>query len=294
MAEFSLKIKLNDTNIELQGDEGMVSSIFTKITTEGLGILNGNGQLKEEEEEKLYQIEENKEQIEQKIEHQTYPSLHEIVLKNSPNTEPEWILVYTFYASEFGKTSVTKKRLRELYHETKRYTKVRGVNFNTNIKSLLNSNDLNAITQEEFSITEKGIEKAMDILNRENTIKGKKSLHNKRSGLNYKIIDLPMNKDQREAFKEFYNRYRPILRIDQILLVGYWINKYIGLSIFHYNTIFTLLSIAQENTNFDIPSAIKNMAFRNNYLVGTKTKGYYRLTSIGEDKVISQIMKKEK
>lgn len=294
MAEFSLKIKLNDMDIELQGEENMVSSIFTKITTEGLGILNNTNKIKEEEKETIHLVEEKNTKKEPKTEPKMYPSLHEIVLKNSPNTEPEWILVYTFYASSFGTTSVTKKRLREMYRETKRFTKVRGVNFNKNIKSLLNSNDLNAITQEEFSMTEKGLEKAISIINGDTLIKSKKSLHNRRSGLNYKIIELPMNKDQREAFKDFYSRYRSTLRIDQILIVGYWINKYLGLSSFHYNTIFTLLSIAQENTNFDIPSAIKNMAFRNNYLVGTETKGYYRLTTIGEDRVISKIMKKEK
>lgn len=65
------------------------------------------------------------------------PNIKDIVMKDLPKTETEWLLIYALYASEEGTSAFTAEILRQLYHDSNRFTETRNKNFSTNLKKQL-------------------------------------------------------------------------------------------------------------------------------------------------------------
>src|SRR3990167_3596919 len=49
-----------------------------------------------------------------------YPVLKEVVKKDLPKTESDWILIYAFYSSSYGENTFTEKDIRKQYEATGR------------------------------------------------------------------------------------------------------------------------------------------------------------------------------
>ncbi|HFK5510449.1 hypothetical protein CMU59_13725 [Elizabethkingia anophelis] len=95
-----------------------------------------------------------------------YPSMKYIVMNNLPSSETEWIVVYAFYASDFGEKKFTRKDIIKKYEESSRKTDQRIKNLSGSITSVVKGKYLNPINDDDFSIMSQGIEKAKEIIAR--------------------------------------------------------------------------------------------------------------------------------
>ena len=172
MTDFKLKVSIGSANIELEGDSELVNKFFNEIRDKGLGKLAEFRILPNLQGESPIGTEMNQDNVNQikPIEVvvdsacSNYPTLKDIVLSNKVKKEPNWILVYTLYATEFGTKAVSKKEISLMYKKTNRYTSARSKNFAANIKKLVTDKLISAINDNDFIITDKGKEEAKKLL----------------------------------------------------------------------------------------------------------------------------------
>lgn len=95
-----------------------------------------------------------------------YPVMKDIVIRDLPKTEREWILIYALYTSDFGKNVITRDDLMNKYGESNRKTDSRLANLSNNIKNMVKAGQLKFINDNEMLLTLTGQEIAKGILNR--------------------------------------------------------------------------------------------------------------------------------
>lgn len=187
MGNLRIKLKYKSFEIELEGDKDTVQKEFKDIKENGLGNIvmgvdmNETAYIVESSENAPKQIQQaqNVDFIEG-----DKPSLKDILMKQLPSSEMEWILVYAFYGSDFGGKPFTSKTILEAYESTKRKTTSRHANMSKNIKSLFSKGYFSALNDEEFIMTEDGKHQANEIITRTHStpLKQKKPQKIKSSG----------------------------------------------------------------------------------------------------------------
>jgi hypothetical protein len=95
-----------------------------------------------------------------------YPVMKDILIRDLPKTEREWLLIYSLYTSEFGKNVITRDDLIIKYSESNRKTESRLKNLSNNIKNMVKAGQLKFINDNEMLLTSSGQEIAREILNR--------------------------------------------------------------------------------------------------------------------------------
>ncbi|WP_343604816.1 zinc ribbon domain-containing protein [Fluviicola sp.] len=100
------------------------------------------------------------------LQNTNYPTIESVMMKNLPSSETEWITIYSFYTSNFGKDIFTRQDIINCYQQTKRKTPQRIKNLSGNIKTVVTANYINPLSDNQFSILDPGIEKAKEILSR--------------------------------------------------------------------------------------------------------------------------------
>lgn len=101
----------------------------------------------------------------------------------------------------------------------------------------------------------------------------------------YELVELNMNQEERNKFKEEYANYKTNTNVQQILVLAHLLNKFIGLKTINTNVIFTALRTVGEKSSFNIPQTFRNMKNRNRFLIEAEETGEYKLTPIGEDEI---------
>lgn len=95
-----------------------------------------------------------------------YPVMKDILIRDLPKTEREWILIYALYSSDFGESVLTRDDIIAKYEESSRRTDNRMKNLTNNIRNMVKSNQLKFINDDEMLLTTSGRETATEILNR--------------------------------------------------------------------------------------------------------------------------------
>lgn len=95
-----------------------------------------------------------------------YPAMRDNVIKNIAKSEKEWILLYGFYSSNFGKKEFTRDQILDAYKETKRKTRSRHMNISNNIGNLVKQGFIRFLNDDEILLTDAGHELVQEILNR--------------------------------------------------------------------------------------------------------------------------------
>jgi hypothetical protein len=173
MGNLRIKLKYKSFEIELEGDKETVQSEFKDIKQNGLGNIVMGIDMADD----TYYIETKpnspinipKNEI-MDISNEEYPNIKDVLMKQLPSSEPEWILVYSFYGSDFGNKPFTNGTIQEGYNATKRNTKSRKANLSNNIKSLFNKGLFSALNDEEFILTADGKHQAKEIVTRSHSI----------------------------------------------------------------------------------------------------------------------------
>lgn len=93
-----------------------------------------------------------------------YPTLKQLVVKNYPKNETEWILCYAFLASRYGEDTFKKENILEGYKETNRLTNSTGANLSNNINACIKKDWIKDVNKEEFILKQEGITYAKEVL----------------------------------------------------------------------------------------------------------------------------------
>ncbi len=169
MGNLRIKLKYKSFEIELEGDKDTVQKEFKEIKENGLGNIVMGVDMSE-----TAYIVESSENIPKQIRQAQIvdfvegnkPSMKDVLMKQLPSSEREWILVYAYYGSDFGGKHFTSKTILEAYENTKRKTTNRHANMSQNIKALFNKGFFSALNDEEFIMTDDGKHQAYEIITR--------------------------------------------------------------------------------------------------------------------------------
>lgn len=95
-----------------------------------------------------------------------HPSMRDNVVRNIAKSEKEWILLYGFYASNFGEKEFLRDDILAAYDETKRRMDSRIKNLSNNLNNLVKQGLIRYLNDKDMFLTDQGKELAMEILNR--------------------------------------------------------------------------------------------------------------------------------
>lgn len=86
-----------------------------------------------------------------------YPTLKDLMIKDYPKTEAEWILCYAFYSSNFGNDTFKKDDIAEKYKENNRYTDSARANLGNNINACVKKDWIKSVNDTDFVMKSEGI-----------------------------------------------------------------------------------------------------------------------------------------
>lgn len=114
------------------------------------------------------------------FEEHNYPSLKELLIKNYPKNEPEWILCYAFYASNFGKDTFTKDDVSEKYRENNRYSDNNRKNLVQNVNGCIKKDWIKPVNN-DFILKADGLSYVKEIMAGNSAGKERKAVKRKNS-----------------------------------------------------------------------------------------------------------------
>lgn len=108
----------------------------------------------------------------------------------------------------------------------------------------------------------------------------------------YKTAEIGLDKDQRQAFKSFYEQKKPKNQNDQILTLMVWLKDNAGLEPVNADHLYTGFRTVGAKVSGKTSSVLGN-------IVGTGAitsvgNGLYQLTHVGEDEVEYELPREEK
>lgn len=109
-----------------------------------------------------------------------YPTLKDLLIKNYPKSEVEWILCYAFYASDYGNETFTKEDIVTGYEENKRYSSSSKANLSNNIKNCVKKDWIKSINDNEFIMKQAGKDYASQVVTGNSTTKERKAKSRKK------------------------------------------------------------------------------------------------------------------
>lgn len=96
--------------------------------------------------------------------HGDYPALKDVVTKDLPKSEVEWVLVYCFYASGHGTKEFTRDDLSNLYKSTRRWTELTRRNLSGNLAAVVKRNWIKSLNDTEFIMKDSGTTYAKEVV----------------------------------------------------------------------------------------------------------------------------------
>jgi len=132
----------------------------------------------------IKQIDVDKDEIEdtsyEDVPSSEYPTLKDLLIKNYPKSEVEWILCYAFYASNFGKTTLTKEDITSGYKENGRYSTSNRNNLTNNVKNCVKKDWMKSVNDTEFILRKEGKDYAKQVVSGNSTTKERKATSRKK------------------------------------------------------------------------------------------------------------------
>jgi hypothetical protein len=108
-----------------------------------------------------------------------YPTTKDLLIKNYPKTETEWILCYAFYSSNFGKDLFKRDDILTRYKENNRLTDSSRANLANNLSSCVKKDWIKSINASEYLIKPDGVTYVKEILKGRSTSKEVKAVKRK-------------------------------------------------------------------------------------------------------------------
>ncbi len=95
-----------------------------------------------------------------------YEDLNGVIKKELGRSEVEWLLLYAFYSSEFGKVNFTRNEIQLKYQDFPRDSSSFKSNLSNNLKTLTKRNWLKKVNHIHYIMTDEGKKIAKSILGR--------------------------------------------------------------------------------------------------------------------------------
>lgn len=310
MGNLRIKLKYKSFEIELEGDQETVQSEFKDIKENGLGNIVMGVDMSETN----YLVEQNKEYPKQIAQVETIdysdsniPSLKDVLMRQLPSSEREWILVYAYYGTEFGNKPFSSKTILEAYESTKRKTTSRHANMSQNIKALFNKGYFSALNDDEFILTSDGKHQANEIITRTHSIpvkqnkpKAKSSTSKESSNKKSKsstskfevLKDLNLRPSDKTSLIDYINNFDVKSNGDRIIVIINYLKEILKIdkvTIDHIYTAFFVLKCRIPPSFYQVVVNTKN---RNNLIDFDKVDNI-KLSAQGLNRVRLDIVKKK-
>lgn len=228
MSNLKLSLSIGELSLQLEGDGELVQTMLNELRENGLGELSKIPEV--HFSTSSYQsnmiIPNNKELCNNTVDN-NYPSLKEVALKCLPKSESEWILLYAFYASDFGTRSVSRTEIKEMYNVTNRMTTSRSNNFFNSLTSVVSNNYLSALNDDEYAVRPEGQIKINEILSRENSSENKTKTKRGSKVKQFQLIkDLDLSTTtSRKGLKDFVSEVKPTSNINITTTIIYYLQQ---------------------------------------------------------------------
>lgn len=319
MDTLKIKFKLHGLEFELEGKEATVKEEFANfksfITTDLLSKINVIAPPASTIQagiipKQIGQIEDIN-----GIEVDDYPAMKEVVKKDLPKTETDWILVYAFYASSFGENTFTEQDIKNYYESTGRKNISRTNNLSNNIKSLFKQDYIKAHNDTDYRIKEVGTAYVKQILEgnsnsravkrvpaKSKTATATKDESKKSNGANTKkpnkpnsvgFVDLKLTPAEQKSLNDFFETKKPKTQNEKVIVAMKWYIDDKKVNEVSMEEMNYLLSIAAE-TPPALAQVLGNMIGAGFRWVTKGDVGKYKLSSIGENYVVNKLPKETK
>lgn len=220
------------------------------------------------------------------VDDQEIPALKEVVLKDLPKTETDWILIYACYSTSFGQETFTEDDIKNQYDHTGRKNKSRFANLSNNIKSLLNKNYIKVHNDSEYLVKPEGITYAHEILRGKSITKTtprkpKKSAGTKTSsqsaqpkpkknnsaGKSFTLDrNLNLRPDKKESLQDYAAKYQVDSTPKQIVVITSYLKEILELQMVNANHIYTGFEELKIRVPKSLHQLISDTKTRNGWL----------------------------
>jgi hypothetical protein len=279
-----LRFKLKELEFEIEGNEETVKKEFENfkgfVTSDILPQINSSKDLKDNKElsanQKALELEDAEDIDSEEV--KDYPVLKEIVHKDLPRNEQEWILIYAFYVSNFGKDTFNRSDIADMYESSNRKTTNTVRHLSRDLKRVLNKGYIKFINEEDYIVKPEGISQINLILEGKSTAKTTPIKNKKRNsdsskdkasrtksnskGNNFKLDrNLNLRPEGKESLKDFAENYNMDSTPARILIVVYYLKEILELDDINLNHIYTgfdKLNIRVPKSLYQLVSDTKN------------------------------------
>lgn len=215
-----------------------------------------------------------------------YPAMRHLVMNTIPSSEVEWVIVYAFYSSNFGENPFTRKDIMNQYEESGRKTVQRFNNLTGSITNAVKGNYSTPINNEDFSIANKGIEKAKEIISRtsgssqkirssskakkgngddENKMtKGKKSSNAIKSYK--KLPDINFYPSEQKSLLDFIKDYKIKNDSERNLLFTYYLSEILKITPITLSHLYTCYDEVNHKIPENMVKSLDNTKYRTSWL----------------------------
>nr|WP_315219779.1 hypothetical protein [uncultured Flavobacterium sp.] len=207
------------------------------------------------------------------------PSLLSIAIKNLPSSEMEWIIVYSYYASEFGNIIYQRKDILDRHAESKRKSDSVSRNLSANLNASIKAGYVNALN-DGYYLVDGGVQKALEIIKRPTgnspKVRGnntsKKTSDNsdsktpKNSGGSNKsevkslkrLSDINFSPKDKESLTDFYAKFQIKSDFERILIFVYYLEEILKITSITSSHIYTCYDNLELRIPENLPQTIRN------------------------------------
>lgn len=249
------------------------------------------------------------------LESEDFPHIDD-VKRNLECSEAHWMLVFAFYESGYGKNYFSREKIQQIY-KMSRDSGSRMSNFLQNWNTLFKTDNrlIKTIKENEFLLTDKGIETAQKLIKGEITSKAAKEKPSKNKSAQKGEVKSPQsskkaktvtNKEtlsidknlnlrpkDKKSFKEFYEEKQPGPAGDFNTVAIYYLTKILELSSINLNHIYTCYKEVNKKVPTAFAQSIFDIASRKGY-IDSSDMNNLKLPLRGENFVEHDLPKKVK
>lgn len=233
-----------------------------------------------------------------------YPSLLLVSKRNLPSSAVEWILVYSFYAANFGEDLFTKQNIIEKHNESQRRSDHFQNTLSRDITRAIEKGYLN-ILNDGYNLFPIGITKAIEIVTRTSgspnktksgssrkqgeesdqvtTETSKKPSKKTESKSLKKLNNIDFFPDGKESLQDCYNNFIPKSNNEKILVFVHWLNEIAGVKDISTDHIFTCFEELKLPVPEKFAQAIRDARSKSGWIEGNG--GLNFLTIKGKNKI---------
>lgn len=237
-----------------------------------------------------------------------YPSLKAIAMKNLPNSETEWVVVYAFYASKFGEETFTRQSIIEKYSESNRLDTDKKNALSSYIRTAVRSGYLNPL-QSDYSILDEGIKKAKEIISRTtgSSPKYKSSSKDKQENANSlknapakksptgsktlkRLSNIDFEPTGKENLSTFIGKYSPKNDKERNLLFTFYLQEILKITEITFDHIYTCYDALDLRVSENLTQTVRNTSSKTgwielkNSIISVTVKGNNQIKSWNKQK----------